>query len=233
MFAGKKILGVVAARGGSRRLPRKNVLPLAGRPLIDWTLDATRGSKHLDRVILSSDDEDIIAVARASGCEVPFRRPPEFATDTATSADVVAHALGAVEEAYDYVVTLQPTSPLRLAEDIDRCIETCVNGDADSCTTVSRLSKPLAWMFMRSRDGRLLPLSDETADREQKADGDVYILNGAVYVTRVGFFRRTRLLVAPGTLSCVMPAERSCDIDTQDDLCLCEFLLSRKERKSV
>ena len=113
-----KILAVITARGGSKGLVRKNILDLAGMPLIAWTIQAAKQSKYINRVVLSSDDDEIMTVAEKYGCEVPFRRPAMLASDDASSLDVLFHAIGEVS-GYDYVILLQPTSPLRTSTDID------------------------------------------------------------------------------------------------------------------
>lgn len=113
-----KVLALITARGGSKGLPRKNVLQVAGRPLIAWTIEAALKSNIVDRVVLSSDDNEIIETAKSWGCSVPFRRPAHLANDTASSMQVVLHALEQLP-GFDYVILLQPTSPLRTASDID------------------------------------------------------------------------------------------------------------------
>ena len=122
MIEGLSVLGLIPARGGSKGVPRKNIRLVAGRPLLAWTIDAARASRYLDRLVLSTDDCEIGAVAIAAGCEVPFLRPPELARDDTPGIDPVLHALGQLPP-FDIVVLLQPTSPLRLASDIDGCIE--------------------------------------------------------------------------------------------------------------
>ena len=117
-----KVLAVIPARGGSKGLVRKNILDLAGIPLIAWTIEAAKRSKYIDRVVLSSDDDEIMAVAKHYGCEVPFRRPSALASDDAASLDVLFHAIEKVP-GYDYVILLQPTSPLRTFTDIDSAFE--------------------------------------------------------------------------------------------------------------
>ena len=123
MIGNRKVLAVIPARGGSKALPGKNILTINGRPLIDWSIAAARGSRFVDRVVLSSDDDAIMAAAAACGCEVPFRRPTDLATDAASTIDVVLHALDALP-GYDVVMVLQPTSPLRTAGDIDAACQT-------------------------------------------------------------------------------------------------------------
>lgn len=200
-----RILGVIPARGGSKGLPRKNVLPLAGVPLMAWSIRAARGSGVLARVVVSTDDDEIAAVAKEHGGEVPFMRPADLATDTATSMAVVKHALGVVEELeraangaafreYDAVCLLQPTSPFRAPHDIVNAVRLLESSGAPSVISVSPLEHPLAWTAMLGADGRLeLPLlrglpnanaSQGHHETQRQAHAAAYRLNGAVYVYR-------------------------------------------------
>src|SRR5688500_10349967 len=136
MIAGRSVLALIPARGGSKGLPGKNLLPVDGRPLLDWTVQAARRSRYIDRVVLSSDDPAIIAAGLAAGCDAPFVRPAELASDTAGTLEVVEHALDRLP-GYDVLVLLQPTSPLRTAGDIDGACERMVASGAGSCVSVS------------------------------------------------------------------------------------------------
>lgn len=137
MINGHSVMAVILARGGSKRLPRKNVLPLAGKPMIVWTIEAAQRSKHIDRVVVSTDDDEIAMTASRVGGIDLVMRPPVLASDTASSYDAMFHAVDSVSIRSGYVVLLQPTSPLRTAEDIDGCIEECVRHGAPSCITVT------------------------------------------------------------------------------------------------
>lgn len=221
MIAGKRVLGLITARGGSKRLPRKNVRPLRGKPLVAWTVEVAQASSYLDRIVLSSEDEEIIRVATQYGCEVPFRRPAHLADDRTPGVEPVLHALDQLE-GFDYVVLLQPTSPLRLTEDIDRAVLQCVSSGAPSCVSVVAVAKP-QWLFALDGGKQLQPIF--VGERESSLS--VYVLNGAVYVAEVEPLRRTRRLVAPGTVGYVMPPHRSVDVDTEHDFAMAEFLLDR------
>ena len=209
-------------------MPRKNVLPLAGKPLIAWTIEAALASKYLDRVVLSSDDPEIMDVAQAWGCEVPFQRPAGLATAEASTIDVVLHALDQLP-GFDYVVLLQPTSPLRIAADIDGAVEKCIATWATSCVSVAPVEKSPHWMYHLDAQQQLRPLLTGTrpADRRQDVE-PVYALNGAVYVTRVNVLRDCGQFVTEATVGYRMPADRSLDVDTELDLRWCEFLLSNR-----
>ena len=145
MYKGKRILGLITARGGSKGIPRKNVIDVGGKPLIGWTIDAAKESELLDRVVLSSDDDEIIQVATSMGCEAPFKRSADLSGDAASSADVVKDCLHRMP-GYDYVALLQPTSPLRRTDDIDSAIRMCIDNDAPSCVSVCEAEESPYWM---------------------------------------------------------------------------------------
>jgi CMP-N,N'-diacetyllegionaminic acid synthase len=198
-------------------LPRKNMLPVGGRPLIAWTIAAALGAKCVSRVILSSDDDEIIAAARTHGCEVPFQRPAGLATDQATTIDVVLHALAEVP-GYDYLLLLQPTSPLRTAADIDAAFETMIASDAPSCVSLCPVDESPYWMYRVDAENRMVRLLEPPAGVHRRQElPAVYSLNGAVYLARTDWFLRNKGFISRETVSYVMPRSRSFDIDTYDD----------------
>jgi N-acylneuraminate cytidylyltransferase len=226
MINGKSVLAIIPARGGSKGVPRKNIRLLAGKPLIAWTIEAAKKSAFIDRLILSSEDAEIIDVARSWGCEAPFVRPEDLASDDTPGIDPVLHALDALP-GYDYVVLLQPTSPLRETADIDGCIGRCVDSDAPACVSVSAPAQHPYWTYRMDGAGHLSPLFDKVPDRRQDLP-DVYALNGAVYVARTMDLRHTRDFLMAGTVAFVMPDSQALDIDTLADLTLAEYLFERK-----
>lgn len=153
-----RVLALIPARGGSKRLPRKNVLPLAGRPLIAWTIQAALEVGGIDDVVVSTDDPEIAEVSRAAGALVPFRRPPALASDEATTLDVVWHALAELGDRHDWLVLLQPTSPLRTAADIAGALDLARRRNAP-VTSIACPGKPLGWVH-RVEDS-LIPIGDE------------------------------------------------------------------------
>lgn len=217
MIAGLRVLGLIPARGGSKGLPGKNILRVEGRPLLAWSVDAALASHCVDRTVLSSEDEAIIATARECGCDVAYRRPAELATDTATSIEVVLHALDELP-GHDLVVLLQPTSPLRTAADIDAACEMLVARQAPACVSVTAVEQSPYWMYRIDARQVLDPIVDSPAEAVRRQElPPVYVLNGAVYVARSEWLRRTRSFVTRDTLGYVMPAARSIDIDTAED----------------
>ena len=225
MIGDKQVLGVILARGGSKGLPRKNVRNLAGKPLIAWTIEAGLASVHIDRLILSSDDEEIMRVAEACGCDVPFRRPDALAEDETSSIDALLHALRQVS-GYEYVVLLQPTSPLRTADDIDACIEKMHESGAPAGVSVTKTDKPPQWMYTLQGDHRLAPVlpEEERVTRRQDA-APTYVLNGAVYVANTNWLVKHKSFMHDKTVAHVMPSGRSIDIDDEVDLRVAEAVI--------
>ncbi|MDO8607466.1 MAG: acylneuraminate cytidylyltransferase family protein [Phaeospirillum sp.] len=229
MIGGLSVLALITARGGSKGLPGKNIRPLGGKPLVAWSVEQARAATLVDRVVISSDDPAIIAAAVAAGCDAPFVRPAALADDGATSADVVAHALTALDRRYDLLALLQPTSPLRSPADIDACIRRVAEDGAPSCVGVTVAAKSPYWMQTMDAAGRLSPLlPPQDAARRQDLP-PVYCLNGAVYVVRVEWFLSHRAFVGAGSVGHVMPAERSIDIDTLLDFRLAEAIIAADE----
>lgn len=230
MIGSRRVLAVIPARGGSKGVPQKNILPVGGRPLIAWTVAAALAAKTVDRVILSSEDEAIMAAARDAGCEVPFRRDASLATDEAASMDVLIDALERVP-GFDVVVLLQPTSPLRTAEDIDGALEIMQRSGAPGCVSVCEATDHPWLTFGRDEAGALESLCPRpvgTSMRRQDLP-PAYVLNGAVYAADIAWLLEHRRLIAPGrTAAYVMPPERSEDIDTWEDLRRADRLLSEK-----
>ena len=229
MIGDETVLAIIPARGGSKRLPRKNLRELAGKPLIAWTIEAARGSRYLDRVMLSSEDEEIMGVARALGCEVPFARPAELATDEAPGIAPVLDALSRLP-GYAWVVLLQPTSPLRSAEDIDGCIETCVRLKAPACVSVTLSPKKPYWMYAIGERGKLVPLAEAPKSAPPPT---AHVLNGAMFMARTDWLLEHRDFISVDTVAHVMPPERSVDIDDALDFEFAGFLLQRKMHGSL
>lgn len=219
MIGERSVLGLIPARGGSKGVPGKNILPVGGRPLIQWTIEAARAARCLDRVVVSSDDPTIMAVAAELGCEVPFTRPAELATDEASSVDVVIDAIQRLPQ-YDIVVLLQPTSPLRSAEDIDGTVELLVASGAPACVSLRPAEDHPFWTFRLDEQGalsRFVALSAELPQRRQDLP-PAWCLNGAVYAAHARWLCRERSFLVPRTVGYRMPAERSLDIDTWADV---------------
>lgn len=218
MIGGRKVLGLITARGGSKGVPHKNILSVGGKPLLVWTVDAGLGSTVIDQLILSSDDEGIMSVGRSHGCEVPFCRPPELATDESSSMDVVLHALDN-KQGFDVVVLLQPTSPLRTAADIDAACKLFANQCAPACVSVCAVEQNPYWMYKLDELGRLSPLIDGPDRYTRRQDlPPIYVPNGAIYIADVAWLRQSRSFLTHETIAYKMPSDRSLDIDTFADI---------------
>lgn len=228
MIDGKRILAIIPARGGSKGVPGKNLRRVGGKPLIAWAIDGARRSRFIDRLIISSDDPEIIAQTHAHGGEAPFVRPAELARDDTPSEAAVAHAIGELP-GYDYVVLLQPTSPLRESGDIDGTIERCVTQGADSCISVSRAEQSPYWMYRLKSDGVIEPFieSDYLTARRQELPA-VYYPNGAVFVARTDYFMRHQSFESQSAVAFEMPPERALDLDSELDFAVLEALLGQR-----
>jgi N-acylneuraminate cytidylyltransferase len=231
MFKSKKILAIIPARGGSKGVPRKNIKSAGGKPLIAWMIEAAKTSRHIDRLILSSDDKQIISVARKYGCEVPFVRPSDLARDDSSASDVVLHALNEMS-GYDYVMLLQPTSPLTATEDIDGCIESCINFSAKATVSVTEPGKSPYWMFKMGPANELEPVLGEKYLKKRRQDLPlVYVPNGAVYIAESGWFLHHKSFYSDSTSGYIVPQERSLDIDSELDFKLFEVIVKNTPKK--
>ncbi len=232
MYKNKKILGVIVARGGSKGIPGKNIKPLAGKPLIAYTVEAAKGSKHLTRCILSTDSVEIANAAKDAGADIPFMRPDELAKDNSKAMDVVQHALNWLKEndneEYDYLMILQPTSPLRSSEDIDKSIEKIVETNADSVMSMMELTDFSIKKLKKIENDIILPLQDEEGNQSsRRQDLDkIYKRNCAIYLTKTELIKQGDLF---GKISraYIMPENRSVDINVPIDFELAEFFISR------
>lgn len=229
-----RVLAVITARGGSKAVPRKNVLPLGGKPLIAWTIEAARAAKRIDRVILSTDDDEIAEIGRHFGCDVPFKRPAELAGDTSHHPEVMIHAAkfmaDELGESYDTIMCLQPTVPFRKPAHIDAAIETFFAAGADSLISLKSQDYPPWWMFSLE-GGRIRPAFDykpgvNVFNLERQEFPKVYRPNGAIYLTWTESLIQHRRLVNPDDCTYyIMQDVDSVDIDTFGDFAAAEAML--------
>lgn len=233
MINGKTVLGLIPARGGSKGLPGKNTLDFCGRPLICWTIDAALTSRCLDSLVVTTDSPDIAGVARACGAEVPFMRPPELATDTASSIDVVIHALDWLQAAgreFDIVVLLEPTSPLREATDIQAGLSRLLSSQAGSVVGVCRAeSAHPAFMYRQGAEGHLVPFLDTQPTGLRRQDIEpVFYLEGTLYVSWTDVFRKRRSFYHDHTVGYEVPKWKSIEIDDMTDFVIAEAVARHK-----
>jgi len=218
----KKVLAVIPARGGSKRLSRKNIENLFGRPLIGWAIDAANESKYIDRVIVSTEDKEIVNIAKSSGADIPFLRPNELAGDDITMVDVILHLLSTLEkkdERYDYVVLLQPTSPLRTARHIDEAFRELVEANQNAIVSVCEAEHHPLWCNTLPEDKSMTSfLSKEIHNLRSQDLPKYYQLNGAIYICDTTLLKNEKtFLPSEGCIAFIMSQEDSIDIDTQND----------------
>lgn len=235
-----KIVAIIPARGGSKRVLRKNIRPLAGNPLLHYAIAPALENAYVDRVIVSSDDDEIMAVARELGAEVPFRRPTELATDSASGRQVLQHALRWLENeddfVPDFVLNLQCTTPFKTSADISGVVEKWLETGADSVRSMSLCSgvhHPY-WMFSQGEDGLMVPfiegISIDTYYRSQLLP-PAYRLNGVVDGIRRSVVMDHEHHYGSSMAMVEIPEERSLDIDTEMEFRFAEFLMEQNARK--
>ena len=221
------LLAIIAARGGSKAILRKNIKSLMGKPLIGWSIDAAKQSSCIDRIVVSTEDDEIASVARELGADVPFMRPAELAADDTPGIAPVLHAISQLPD-YDWVLLLQPTSPLRAAEDIDGIWRLCQERGAPSAVSMCEAGKHPYWMYQRNAAQRLEPFIEGRPDVTRRQDlPPAYALNGALYLARTDWLLEQQNFIGPETLGYIMPPERSVDLDTPQDWRWVEFLIEQ------
>ena len=226
MIKGKSVLAVIPARSGSKGLPNKNILELAGKPLIAWSIEAASESKYIDRLIISTDSKEIADAAKQYNCDVPFMRPPELATDDANLNDVILHALDKLEDPYDIVMVLQPTSPLRKSKDIDQALEFMQKNNILAVVSICSSNKPLHWHFTLETDGKLKPVfKNNIFYTNRQEHPPTYNPNGALYIAKTDYYRNIKTFYTCSTFAYLMPPERSVDIDNQIDFFTAEAII--------
>jgi len=237
MMVMQTILGIIPARGGSKGLPRKNILPLAGKPLIGWTIDAALNSKVCKRLLVSTDDPEIASVAREFGAETPFLRPPELASDTATALSVAEHAVDwmneMVAETFSHILYLQPTSPLRTGDDIQNAVAIAKKTHDAVVSVCEPPQHPYLFKIIH-KDGTLGDLMPESTHYSRRQDfPPVVALNGAIYIISVAAMKKARTFTPERTVPYIMPPERSFDIDTPWDFFLAEQKMKEKSNGDI
>lgn len=226
-------LALIPARGGSKGIPRKNVLPLKGVPLIQWTIHAAQETGLFSNIIVSTDDEEIAEVSRQANANVPFMRPDFLASDTATSTDVIKHCLDFLEKEQGFfpetLVLLQPTSPFRSAEDIEKALTLFKESGANFTLSVSPAQCPVEWFVElddRNQHIQKIDYSSQTVANRQ-AGKKWYVPNGAIYIAKTEKFLETSSWYDNTTRGYIMPVHRSLDLDEPFDWHLAECLSER------
>ena len=232
MINAKKILGLIPARGGSKRLPGKNVPPLHGVPLIELTIQVSHRSRYIDKTIVSTDSAEIAKIARSCGAEVPFSRPESLSTDTSASVDVAIHALDLLQSrgrCFDYLLLLQPTSPLRTEGHIDQAIELLVEKEADAVVGITELESTAEWSGPLEKDLQVPWLATREQNHRSYEVRKKVKINGAIYLIDSKRLKEERTFFLKEKIyGLMMDKDASLDIDTKLDFDIAEFLMERK-----
>ena len=233
MINNKKILAIIPARGGSKRLKRKNTLDLSGRPLIAWTIEAALKSKYIDRVVVSTDDSQIANVSKKYGADVPCMRPDNLATDKSASIDTVLHMIEYLEkngEFYSFIVLLKPTSPLRTTKNINESIELLQDRKCDAVISVCKAEHSPLWCNIIPLDSDLSNFLDSSVLNKRSQDlAQYYRLNGAIFLCNIDRLKRENtFFLKSDSVAYKMDQSRSVDIDNQVDLDLAHFWMGKK-----
>jgi CMP-N,N'-diacetyllegionaminic acid synthase len=224
----KTFLAVIPARGGSKRLPRKNILELAGKPLIAWSIEAAKKSKYINEVLVTSDDKEILEISRHYGANVIIR-PAELSSDTATSFDAIKHAIENSDN-YDYIILLQPTSPLRTAQHIDDAILLLSQKTADAIISVGDVGHSPLWMNLLPEGDSMENFINKVNSTKRSQDLDAYYqLNGAIYICCVDkLLDQKTFFIKENIFAYKMDQKSSVDIDEELDFKWAGFLLNEK-----
>lgn len=224
-----KYLAIIPARGGSKRVPRKNVLDLCGKPLIAYTVEAALKSKYIDKVVVSSDDEEILQISKKFGAET-IKRPDILASDTATTFDAIKHAIDSLEK-YEYIVLLQPTSPLRNSKHIDEAIELLKEKKASAVVSVCEMEHSPLWS--NTLDDTLSMnnfLKDEVLNKRSQDLEKYYRLNGAIYICKTELLLKEKsFFLKENIFAYIMDRKSSVDIDEEIDFKMAEFFLKQSK----
>ena len=215
-----KVIAIIPARGGSKGIPRKNLVNFSGKPLMQWSIDAALKSKYITDVVVSSDDDEILNVAQLNKEVLIIKRPKELAQDTSKTAPVLTHVLESLKEVkFDYLILLQPTSPLRTAKDIDLAFEKLLNSEATSLISVCELEHHPFKSFKLDEKGYLQGIiNNDYPFYPRQSLPKAYRANGAIYIIKVNNFIKDETLFTNKATHFEMSTDASLDIDTSKDL---------------
>lgn len=227
----KKILAVIPARGGSKGLPKKNIVELEGKPLVAWSIEAAVSSKLITKTVVSSDSDEILDISKRYGADT-IKRPPRLSTDSAKSESALLHVIKELKksgEEFDYIVLLQPTSPLRGANDIDAAFEKFFQSDATALISVYETDNKILKAFKENDNGYIEGISNNRYPFARRQDlPKTYMSNGAIYIIKTSEFIRSKKLFSKKSVPFEMDEDKSLDIDTADDLNKAKKYLSEK-----
>ena len=230
MIEGKKVLALIPARGGSKGIKDKNIINLNGSPLISYSVLAGRKSKYVDRVVVTTDSARIAEVAKTYGADVPFLRPAELASDTAKTIDAVLHTIQELQREnaeYDILVLLQPTQPLRTAQDIDGALETFCRNGMKPLVSVREVEEHPVLIRTIDEMGMLHPMLSTGSTIRRQDMPKYYLVDGSIYINRIAEFNRETSF-NDNSVPYIMEANHSVDIDEMRDLQIAELYLKEE-----
>lgn len=230
MFKSKTFLAVIPARGESKRLPNKNILNLSGKPLIAWTIESALKSKYIDKIVVSSDSDEILKIAESYDNVFCLKRPQHLATDTSKTIDVVKHVLECVREKFDYIVLLQPTSPLRREWHINEAIEFLSEKNADAVISVCEMEYSPLWSNTLPEDLSMKKFLREDIKGKRSQDLPKYFrLNGAIYICKTEkILEENTFFLKDNIFAYIMDKMSSVDIDDEFDFKLAELIMKNE-----
>jgi CMP-N-acetylneuraminic acid synthetase len=228
MYKNKTFLAIIPARGGSKRLPKKNILNLCKKPLIAWSIEAGINSKYIDKVVVTSDSDEILNISKEYGADI-VKRPHELADDTSTTFAAIKHTIDNLQD-YDYIILLQPTSPLRDEKHIDEAIELLEKKSADAVVSVCEMDHSPLWSNTLSQDMSLKGfLKDEVLNKRSQDITPYYRLNGAIYICKTDkLLQEETFFLKNDIYAYNMDREGSIDIDEMIDFKIAELILKEK-----
>jgi len=221
-----KNVALIPARGGSKGIKRKNIKLFNNMPLIYWTIKTALESNYIDRVVVSTEDEEIADISRSLCAEVPFMRPASLATDNSTGMETVLHALEHLSEAKN-ILLMQPTSPLRKTIHIEEIFKLRKKSNCDSAVSLSLSKKHLDLFFSIDSCNRIVPDSENLKLAPRQQYSTKYTLNGSLYLSTKESILHSKSFITSNTIGYIMPEEYSIDIDTQLDWDIAEFLITK------
>ena len=236
MYKDKKILAIIPTRGGSKGISKKNIINLLGKPLLYYSIKSGKKSKYIHRVIVSTNDLEIVAIAKKLGADVPFLRPEEISGDKAKSIDAFIHAikeLEKLEEKYDYILLLQNTSPLRQSWHIDEAIEKLIESDERSLVSVSEVTEHPCIMRTLNEKNETFNLMNMSGDMRRQDFPPIYLVNGAIYIQKNDEHLNLNTNLNGGKLAYVMAREYSVDIDEYLDLDIATHYLKKMKDEKI
>lgn len=236
MYKEQSILAIIPARGGSKGVLRKNIKLLSGKPLIEWTIEAAKNSKYVDRIVVSTEDEEIRNIAIDHGAEIPFLRPKELAKDDTPSVEAILFTVKKLTEdekkKYDFILVLQPTSPLRNGKHIDEAVESLMESQEkfNCLISVTELEHPVYWNRTVNMNKELKNFIeyDKNVNYRRQDFKKIYRLNGAIYLIQIDTLIKYRNFETKNTMAYIMDRKCSIDIDSIDDIELAEYYLTEK-----